>query len=399
VAAIESSGREGWLIGVQARDLGQAHELGAYRRSYGAVRHRVQGGWGIFLIMFAVLGVASAAAGVRGEARDVVLGVAGVLIAVGVVLVKTAPRDKVDWVFLYAGGMAQIIAGAPPRLLPWSRLGHVLTEFDATGEGDPRLKTVRVTGSDGTVITIDDGYHGIGQLGGDIGEVVARLRLPAAVEQCDGGAPVLFGGLSVSRDGLAWSGGAEYAAWRDIRSVRVSPHEVGLGSGARRAIYLGGVPDACVAVALIQELAARHGAQLEGGLAAAPLPAAQRDTPAGSAVLSEAEVSEVLGWPMQALASPGTGLTARFQGEGVTVSLKLRKSVALDRVLPRCLGRALPGAGEQAWLLRGDHTLVARVGPATVQLTVADLPPAARAAALIPLARIVADRIAVSPSQ
>jgi hypothetical protein len=34
-----------------------------------------------------------------------------------------------------------------------------------------------------------------------------------------------------------------------------------------------------------------------------------------------------------------------------------------------------------------------------VQLTVADLPPSARAAALIPLAQIVADRIAVSPGQ
>ncbi len=121
--------------------------------------------------------------------------------------------------------------------------------------------------------------------------------------------------------------------------------------------------------------------------------------PAGNAVLSEAEVSEALGWPVQALADPGPGLAARFQGECATVSLKLRRSVALDRVLPRCLGRALPGIGDQAWLLRGEHALVARVGSTTVQLTVADLPPSARAAALIPLAQIVADRIAVSPGQ
>jgi hypothetical protein len=351
VSAIKDSGRERWQIGVRARDLGQAHELGAYRRSYGAVRHGGQAGWGIFLILCAVLGVVSAAAGVRGKAQAAVLGVAGVLIAVGVVLIKTAARDKVDWVFLYAGGMAQIIAGAAaPRVVSWSRLGHVLTEFDATGEGDPRLKTVRVAGRDGTVITVDDGYSGIGQLGRDIGEVVAGLRLPAAIEQCDSGAPVLFGGLSVSRDGLAWGSGTEHAAWRDIRSVRVLPDQIRLGPGAWTAIDLSAVPDACVAVPLIQELAARHGVRLKGGLAAAPHPAA----PAGDAVLSEAEVSEALGWPVQALADPGPGLTARFQGEGATVSLKLRKSVALDRVLPRCLGRALPGIGDQAWLLRGS---------------------------------------------
>ena len=400
MAATEGSGREGWQVGVQARDLGQAHELGEYRRSYGAVRQRMQVGWGIILITFAVLGVGSAAAAVQGEAKAVALGVAGALIAIGIVLIKTAPREKTDRVFLYAGGMAQIVAGAAaPRVVYWSRLGQVLTEFDATGDGEPTLKTVRVAGSDGTVITVDDGYHGIGQLGKGIGEAVAGLRLPAAIEQCDSGAPVLFGGLSVSRDGLAWGGGTQYAAWRDIRSAQVLPYEIKLRTNALKAIYLSGVPDACVAVALIQELAARHGVQLKGGLAAAPSPAAQRATPARNAMLSETEVSVVLGWPMRALADPGTGTTAEFQGEGVTVSLKLRKSVALDGVLPRWLGRALPGIGDQAWLLKGDHTLVARVGRTTLQLVVADLPPSARAAALIPLAQIVADRIAVSPGQ
>ena len=38
-------------------------------------------------------------------------GVVGALIAVGAVLVKTAAREKVDWIFLYAGGIAQVITG------------------------------------------------------------------------------------------------------------------------------------------------------------------------------------------------------------------------------------------------------------------------------------------------
>jgi len=220
------------------------------------------------------------------------------------------------------------------------------------------------------------------------------MRLPGAIEQCDRGAPVQFGDLAVSQDGITWDGG-EYAAWRDIRSIRVLPHEIRI-AGGWKPISLDGVPDACVAVPLIQELAARQGVQLKRDLAVSAVPAGQRARPLGSTVLSEADVSQVLGWPMRALVNHPRRVTAVFRGEGVTVSLKLRRAVALDRVLPRRLGRSVPGIGDEAWLLfKSEEVLVARVGATTMQVRVEGLPPTERAPVAIRLAQLAAARVVV----
>ena len=56
----------------------------------------------------------------------------------------------------------------------------------------------------------------------------------------------------------------------------------------------------------------------------------------------------------------------------------------------------MPGIGDQAWLLNGDRTIVILAGPMTVKLDLAGLPPPARAAVLIPLARIAAARLAAA---
>jgi hypothetical protein len=83
----------------------------------------------------------------------------------------------------------------------------------------------------------------------------------------------------------------------------------------------------------------------------------------------------------------------------VTLSLTLRNEgtySAIDRAAARRLGRALPGIGDEAWLIKGDHTIILRVGRSTVKLSLTDLPPSARADLLIPLAHIVAARLAAS---
>jgi len=121
-------------------------------------------------------------------------------------------------------------------------------------------------------------------------------------------------------------------------------------------------------------------------------------TLAGTALLSQTEVSEVFGWPMEAVPAPAAGgLAARFQDGGAALSLALRNRSALDRPITRCLGRAVPGIGDGAWLLNGDRTLVVLADPVTVKLDLAGLPPSARAAVLIPLARIVAAWLAARP--
>jgi hypothetical protein len=398
VAAVDLP-REQWQVDAWARDLGQARELGTYRRSCRAAHGSLRTGWGIFLIGLGLLPGLAVAAAAPAQLRAAVLGVVGALVAVGAVLVKTAAREKVDWIFLYAGGIAQAITGQDaPRVVSWGLLGHVLKEYSGGSEDtDPSLSAVRVAGVDGTVITAGSKY-GAGQLERDVDEVVFAMRLQAAVERYQSGAPVLFGDLSVSQDGIAWAAGAKRAAWRDIRSVRVRPHQVELKASAWKTsqlIGLAGVPDSCIAVLLIQEAAARLGVRHKGSPAVVLPPAGERVIAAGPAALSETDVSEVLGWPVEKVAGPGTGpLVARFRGGGADLYLTRRTRHAGDRAVARLFGRALPGIGEEAWLLGGDRTLVVRAGPVTVKLDLHGLPRSARAAVLIPLARIVAARLA-----
>ena len=91
-----------------------------------------------------------------------------------------------------------------------------------------------------------------------------------------------------------------------------------------------------------------------------------------------------------------------FKGRGITLSVGLMHQGAFSAIngaAGRRFGRTLPGIGEQAWLLNKDRTVIVRAGLTTVKLTVTGLPPAARADALIPLARLVAARLAAPPGE
>lgn len=387
---------EGWRVGAWARDFGQVHELGDYRGSYHVPHRRKRREVGAVVFTFGVLLFAAAGApGAPGAAGVVATCIASTLVVLGVVLAKTAPRRKVDWVFWYSGGLAQFVDGEPPpRVIHWHRLAHVVRWFAEGTEGDPYPMGISVIGTDGTKIEVSGRNLGFPRLDRGIGELVAGVRLPAAIEQCDCGVPVHFGDLTVSRDGIAWGDG-EYMPWRDIGSLRMAPHEIKI-TDRRSPVSLAGVPDACVAIPLIQEMAARHGVkvQLKGAPATAVQPAGQLAKPVGDTVLSEAEVSEVLGWPMHA-DHPFGKRTAKFSGGGVTIHLKWRKAAALDRVVLRLVGRPVPGVGYQAWLISASEiTLVARVGAITLKLDVFDLPPQARAAVLVRLGQLAAARFA-----
>ena len=223
----------GLKINAWARDFGQARELGTYRNSCRAAHGSMRTGWGIFLIGLGLLPGLAFVSAAPAQLRAAVAGVVGALIVLGVALIKTAPREKVDWIFQYAGGIAQVIEGeAVPRVVPWGLLGHVLKEYsDGSGDTDPSLLAVHVFGVDGTVITAGAKYGG-GRLERDVDGVVVAMRLPAAIERYQSGAPVLFGDLSVSQDEIAWADGAKRAAWRDIRSVRVQPYQIDLNASA-----------------------------------------------------------------------------------------------------------------------------------------------------------------------
>ena len=93
-----------------------------------------------------------AAATIAGLPRAAVFGIAGAVVATGIAVMRSAPRQKVDRIFCYDDGLAQVMEQ-------------------------------------------------------DLDSHTMAARLPAAAADCQRGAPVVFGALSVSREGLAWDAG------------------------------------------------------------------------------------------------------------------------------------------------------------------------------------------------
>src|SRR5215469_10724373 len=113
---------ERWKIGVFARELGRARELGEYWRCFeSGGRTSLRAGCGVFLAILGLFaGVPSVviAAGLR---RAVVLVVTVALVSAGVALIRSAP-NKIDRILLYASGLAQLrYRDVAPQVIHWSR--------------------------------------------------------------------------------------------------------------------------------------------------------------------------------------------------------------------------------------------------------------------------------------
>jgi hypothetical protein len=99
---------------------------------------------------------------------------------------------------------------------------------------------------------------------------------------------------------------------------------------------------------------------------------------------------------VSAIGGGGTFATRLFRGGGVTLSVVRLGPGAfggINQATGRRLGREVAGIGDRAWLASQERTLIAVAGPATVKLTLSGLPPGAAPTALIPLARLVIDRL------
>ena len=407
----------------RAASLGQHFELGELVVSAERTPEVWARQWGCTVMLLSVLGSPALYAAVTlpnlsVAARAILAAVVPVLLATGIGMIRTAPRPKVSRVLAYTGGLVQDDDGAPaPLALPWVLLDHVTHSYHSDDDGDPVLDSVRAVGLDGTVISMGGGIQarGLGRLSDHLDAVLVALRLDAAIGQCAAGLPVQFGPLAVSRTGITWDGGARWAAWPDIRSVSLSRLEIGLAGRGRRlsqTVKLDGVPDALVAILLVQDLAGQFGIELQGrpGRPAAvarpaPPPGDDRVLAARTGVLSELDVSEILGRPAELVTAVGGGGRfgiRLFRGAGLTLSVVVLGPGAvsgISQAAGRRLGREVAGVGDRAWLVNQERTLIALAGPATVKLTLSGLPPGAAPAALIPLAVTVLSRLGDDPGR
>lgn len=256
-----------------AVELGLARELGECSGVYEQVHGRISArGIGCFSALAGILIGVPLAGTATGALRIVLISAVAAAFVGGIALTRVRPKmEKSDVVALFPGGIAQLtVKEAAPRVIPWQRLGHLYSSYVEPGdEGHTgELREVKVTSADGVEVAAGFGYgrRAIVHLRDRVEASVIALRLPAAISQYDGGAPVRFGHLSVSQQGIAWNDGAKHAPWETIRGFEVYPYQLAVftgrlgGPGIRQA----GVPDWCVAVALIREIAARRGIPEQG---------------------------------------------------------------------------------------------------------------------------------------
>jgi hypothetical protein len=326
--------------------------------------------------------------------------------AIGVAVYASQGPPRPDWVLSYTGGLAHLVGGEQaPRVIPWGMVDTAVHRFvvPTYRDNDPYLSELRVTSLDGTEITVGDEYPQAGreQIGDQVDMMLARTRLEAAVDQVLSGLPAQFGTVVVSPGGIRWQDGRgrdRELAWRDLSSVGVERWGIRLNRPGWKSVQdvrMTGVPDSYVALLLVQDLAGRVPFRLDGDRLALPGPAPdEAELAPRPLLLTEQDVSEILGRPVRALGGPAR---LSFRGQGVTITLMVMGTGRIGQLnlnAGRKRGRPVGGLGREAWLVSSDRSLVVGLPAATFKVIANGLPEASRGAALVPLARIVADRIA-----
>ncbi|HEV2373394.1 MAG TPA: DUF6585 family protein [Streptosporangiaceae bacterium] len=258
-----------------ARALGQTHGLGecltaSSLRPLGLTRR-----YGILLAYGGVLLGVPWTLLSSGSSRQLFESVAAAAVVLGIAsALVPINRAKPEWAAVYTGGIAQVPAGGgTARVITWQGLDHESQHWrerptspnsQATYHDlPPRIVELRVTGQDGTVITVGKRYGSLAEIANQVEDAVAAARLPDALQRYESGAPVSFGHFEVSREGIAWRDGAKGKAWGDIRSIDIYDYEIHISTGP---LAVGptirrhdDTPNWGVATRLIREAAGREG--------------------------------------------------------------------------------------------------------------------------------------------
>jgi hypothetical protein len=122
-----------------------------------------------------------------------------------------------------------------------------------------------------------------------------------------------------------------------------------------------------------------------------------RVTPGPSnALLTAEEVTAAVGRPVEVTGFQIGILGGVYRGEDLTVSITVAKGAlgGLSSGPARRWGRAVPGIGDEAWLINGHHTVVFRVGEHTGKVTVSGAAACALPPDVLPrLATIIVGRL------
>lgn len=231
--------------------------------------------WGWLLILLTiVVGVSLYAALLAGRNAMGELVSAPVLISVagaGAAAIRRSPPPRVDRVFWYSGGLAQLIEGEPePRVVRWADGVSVSMDAPAGDESDGYyLVGYTVCDESGTCVTLDRVYGSQvpADLAREAGQVLAPRLIRAFIRAYEMGTPVSFGDVWIGPEGI--SGPCDpltdeppLVRWDDMRKIDIEGPGIGItvhtGRSAKRRFNLRGHPNGPLAHHLIEHVAGPH---------------------------------------------------------------------------------------------------------------------------------------------
>jgi hypothetical protein len=202
---------------------------------------------------------------------------ASVLMALGELFKAVGCRHAV-----YSGGIAQLSRKEPaPRVLRWADVETVTITAKKDDEGDPKteVESCLLTGA-GTEITAGPGSDIFVTAPGREVAAAAHRNLaprlvPPLIEECQSGAAITAGWLSVQQEGITLRRGSR-CAWSEITSMAVTYDgappsapitRIGVrtaGTSYDQQLNLSGIPNGMFLADAIAHTAAGHGVEVKG---------------------------------------------------------------------------------------------------------------------------------------
>ena len=253
--------------------LGTQHQLGTHRATYKPPTTASQIIlWSIFFLLF--LGIALWAmietVGVYFYHIPwlIVLGgaIVFVIIALHVYRIRNVIQNRTQSVFVYDDGLINVWHTSL-QVIYWQRVQavwHKVTEIRLQ-QGSIYAHVYTVSCTDGTKLKFyENTVRNMLQLGKLIEEETAHYLFPAILNAYQVGQPVVFGSLTMTREGLSYR--SKMLLWGEVKSIKIENWAIVLRKQGKRSdwasVKLGVVPNVEVFKRLVRHVIAETARQL-----------------------------------------------------------------------------------------------------------------------------------------
>ena len=244
---------------IEIQQLAQAHHLGELTASYPRKKLGIGRGlaWSVIVLLFLISPLALEGLfffpNLAEINRYALLAMLGFDLAwYGILYAVLFPlyRNRRQQGYVFTEGFL-CYGGAQTVLVRWEEIETVWR--GTMGEDSISLNTLKIRKTDGQTISVGDSIRNAVQFCDHLEREYVARKLPGVIERYHAGAPLAFGKLIVSQQGL--SKGNEILPWHEVERAEVSDRYVTI---KKRGKWIGWfynsvprVPDACILRALL----------------------------------------------------------------------------------------------------------------------------------------------------